>query len=116
MPHAPPLASDATTATHASPAMGGIATIPIAALPETDRSPAIPDTPDLSADVSTGSGGPHLFDISNNDFYIPSYVAVLDNIEEVTNEVLFSGMVFPNSRAIHEEAQYKIGERFGFKV
>ena len=80
MPHAPPLASAKTMATHASPTMGGIETMPISALPETDRSPAIPAIPALSTDVSTGSGGPPLFDLSNNDFYNPSDVAILYNI------------------------------------
>ena len=57
-----------------------------------------------------------MFDISKNELYNPSDVAILDKIEEVTNDVLFSGMVFPNVRAVHKEAQSKIGERFGFKV
>ena len=103
-------------ATHASPTMGGIETMPISALPETDRSPAIPDIPSLPAAFSTGSVVPPLFDISNNDFYTPSDVEILDQIEEVTNEVLWSGLVFPNVRAVHEEAQSKIGKRFRFKV
>ena len=116
MLHTPPLASAATMATHASPTMGGIATTPIAALPETDLSHAIPDIPELPAAVSTESDGPPLFDLSNNDFYTSSDVAILDNIEEVTNGVLCSGMVLPNVWAVHKEAQSKIGEQFGFKV
>ena len=96
--------------------MGGIETIPITALTETDCYPVISDIPALTAAVSTGSGGPPLFDISKNEFYNPSDVAILDNIEEVTNEVLCSGMVFPNVWSVHEEAQSKIDERFGFKV
>ena len=96
--------------------MGGIATIPIATLTETDCSPVIPAIPALPANVSTGSGGPPLFDISKNELYNPSDVAILDKIEEVTNDVLCSGMVFPNVRAAHGESQSKIGERFGFKV
>ena len=88
----------------------------ITALPDTDCSPVIPFIPAQPAAVSTRSGGPPLFDLSNNDFYTTSYVEILDKIEEVTNDVLFSGMVFPNVRAVHKEAQSKIGERFGFKV
>ena len=116
MLHTPTVASAATMATHAAPTMGGIATMPIAALPETDLSHAIPDIPELPAAVSTRSGGPPLFDLSNNDFYTSSDVAILDNIEEVTDEVLCSGMVFPNVWSVHEEAQSKIGKQFGFKV
>ena len=80
MPHAPPLASAATMAHHAYPTMGGIATITIAVLPETYCSPAIPAIPSLPAAVSTGSSGPHFFDLYNNDLYTPSYVAILDKI------------------------------------
>ena len=90
--------------THASPTMGGIATIPITALPETDCSTAIPGIPDLPASVRTRSGGPYLFDLSKKYFYNPFGVEILDKIEEVTNEVLCSGMVFPNVRSVHEEA------------
>ena len=99
MPNAPPLASAATVATHASPTIGRIATMPIAALLETDSYLAIPAIPSLPVAVNTGSGRPPLFYISNNDFYTPSDVALLDRIEEVTNEVLFSGIVLPNVRA-----------------
>ena len=68
--------------THTSHTMDGIATILIAALPDMDCSPAIPALP---AAVIPGSGGPPLFDLSNNDLYTPSDVEILDNIEEVTN-------------------------------
>ena len=74
------MASAATMATHASPTMGGIATMPIAALTETDCPPAIPDIPALPGAVSTGSGGPPLFDLSNNYLYTTSDVAILDKI------------------------------------
>ena len=103
-------------ATHAFPTMGGISKMPIAALLETDLSHAIPAIPELPASVSTGYSGPPLFDLSNNDFYNSFDVVILDNIEEVTNELLCSGMVFPNVWAVHEEAHSKIGELFGFKV
>ena len=116
MLHTPTLASAATMATHDAPIMSGIVTMPISALPETDISHAIPDIPEVPAAVSTRSGGPPLFDISNNDFYTFSDVAILDNIEEVTDEVLCSGMVLPNVWSVHEEAQSKIGKRFVFKV
>ena len=65
MLHTPNLASAVTMVTHAAPTMGGIATMPIAALPETDLSHAITDIPELPAAVSTRSGGPPLFDLSN---------------------------------------------------
>ena len=63
----------------------GVIAIPIAALPDTDCSTVVPAIPSLPAAVSTGSGGPPLFDISNNDLYTPSDAAILDNIEEVIN-------------------------------
>ena len=67
--------------TQASTTTGGIVTMPIDAIPETDCSPDIPSIPALPASVSTGFGGPPLFDISNNDFYTTSDVAILDKIE-----------------------------------
>ena len=92
-------AADATMATHAVPTMGGISKMPIAALLETDLSHAIPAIPELPASVSTGYSGPPLFDLSNNDFYNSFDVVILDNIEEFTNELLCSGMVFPTCHA-----------------
>ena len=74
MPHALPLASSATMETHDLSTMGGIATMPIAALPETDFSPAIHDIPALSAVFSTGFGGTSFFALSNYDSYTPSDV------------------------------------------
>ena len=61
--------------------------MPIADLPETYFSPDIPDIPALNAAGSTGYVIPPLFDLSNNDFYNPSDVAILYKIEEVANEV-----------------------------